>query len=165
MLSLDFYYTDGPYHITCGHNYDRYLEVVKLSSTYVLSGRTKPEDASVFNVASSTAAADRKVYKLSYVGKGSLAYLARNEKVTKGMQSLQIGSGKPIKFILSCPSKSEGEASVSTWEEEPCYMKIAGSDGGGYVGYNEGSNSVEFVEEQKAHRSGKMWLLFKLEKL
>ena len=139
--------------------------MVKLG-VFILSGKTKPEDASVFNVVeSSTTAAGQKVYKLSYPGKDNPAYLARNDKAAKGARSLQIGSGKPVKFILSCPSKSEGEALVSTWEEAPCYVKIAKDKGGsgGYMGYNEGSNSVEFVEDLKAHGSGKMWLLFRLE--
>lgn len=124
-------------------------------------------DAYIFSVEqSTTTASGLKVYKLSYGG-DKPAYLARNSKCPTGAKSLQVGAGKPVQFILDCPSKSEGAISVSDWETEPCYVKIAGSnnESSGYMGYNQKSNIAEFVTDLAKHNDGTMWLLFKLERL
>ena len=149
----------------CGHQYNLFLDVFSFSKMFLLSGKKDVADASPFCVEQKTVAG-KTVYKIIY-GKDTPVSLARNEKIPTGKKSLQLGTGKPVKFVLYHKTKSEAELSVALWETEPCYVRILGTgkESPGYMGYNEKTNLVEFVPDLGKEEAGKMWLQCRLDRV
>lgn len=140
-----------------------YLEVIEDEGVFLLNGEDY-DDAYLFYVEQTRTADGLTAYKLSY-GKDNAAFLARNEKCSSGKNSLQIGVGESVQFVLT--NDEDETVSFSDWGSEPCYVKIVSSSmkGCGYMGYNQKSNLVECVTDINRHDDGTMWLLCMTERL
>lgn len=154
---------DGPFGIICGSKCDKFLETSELGEYKILTITEYAKKASAFRVEFIA----KNQFKI-LEEQGTDMYLATNVDHKLGDASIQVSKGDSNSITCTLGEEVGEEVGadidiIKMWEEKACYVKIV-SPRPGYLGYNEISELVEFIEDPKKEQRGSMWLKFKLER-
>ena len=135
----------------------------------LLATREK-EDAGMFYVEKSVCPGE---FSIAYYGgeidapESVSMYVVTKSKMTgKDNGPLQVGGGRAANFTLRHASKQKSDLSVSDWERDACYVKLAPrmTQHKSYLALNQKSNMAVCVPKREVEEKTGVWLRFKLER-
>lgn len=137
----------------------------------VLQGTRNKADAGVFYVEKSVCPGEFNIAyyngEMNAPNSSSSMYVITKSKLTgKENGPLQVGGGRAANFTLRHASRDKADLSVSDWEKDACFVKLAPrpTQHKSYLALNEKSNATMCVPNREAEKMGSIWLRFKLER-
>lgn len=164
----------GPFLITCGNKYNRYLRVVPVGNKNTLMASEKKEEASVFYIEKNICPGEFSIAHYddqpNTLDKSSSMYVTTKSKsklTGKDSGPLQVGGGRGANFSLRHVVKSKESLSINDWEKDACYIKLAArlTQHNSYIGLNEKSGFTVCVPKRSTEKMNSTWLRFKLERI
>ena len=163
-------HTGGPFFIACGHD-NKYLKVEPFGGRNVLLATKDKDDAGIFYIEKTICPGE---FSIAYYGgevsaeNNSAMYVVTKSKLTgKESGPLQVGGARAANFTLRHISKQKNKLSVSDWERESCYVKLAPrvAQHKSYLALNERANACMCVASREAEKANSTCLRFKLERI